>query len=140
MESKPKPRVLVVEDDPELQKSMSDELERMSLEVLGALHYEAAVEHLETAPWPALVCVDLELPTRSGYELCEYIRGPLERPRVPILVTSDTGLPEDMACAEEAGADAFLKKPFSMHDLKTCVEQLLDRAPHGEPDAQRPAA
>src|SRR5258708_38421834 len=95
---KPKQRVLVVEDDPDLQKSMSVELERMSLEVLGALHYEAAVEHLTTAPWPALVCVDLELPTRSGYELCEYIRGPLGRLGVPILVTSDTGRPEDIAC------------------------------------------
>jgi DNA-binding response OmpR family regulator len=140
METEPKRRVLIVEDDPELQKIMSVELESMGFEVLGALHYEAAVQHLTTAPWPALVCVDLELPTRSGYELCEYIRGPLGGAGVPIVVTSDTGLPEDMACAEEAGADAFLKKPFPMRDLKTYVELLLRRAPLDEPGTERPEA
>jgi DNA-binding response OmpR family regulator len=140
MESKPKRRVLIVEDDPDLQKIMKAQLEMMGFEVLGALHYEAAVKHLTTAPSPALVCVDLGLPTRSGYELCEYIRGPLGHARVPIVVTSARGLPEDMACAEEAGADAFLKKPFSMRELQAYVELLLGRASLGAPDAQRPEA
>jgi DNA-binding response OmpR family regulator len=124
--------VLIVEDDPDLQESMVAELERMNFDVLSALHYDAAIEQLTTAPKPRLVCVDLELPTRSGYELCEYIRGPLGRASVPILVTSDSGFPEDMACAEEAGANAFLKKPFSMQAFTTYVETLLDRIPASE--------
>jgi DNA-binding response OmpR family regulator len=129
METTMKRLVLIVEDDPDLQGSMVAELERMNFEVLSALHYDAAIQQLTTAQRPRLVCVDLELPTRSGYELCEYIRGPLGRASVPILVTSDSGFPEDMACAEEAGADAFLKKPFSMRDFTTCVQTLLDRVP-----------
>src|SRR4029079_10898900 len=76
---------LIVEDDPALQKAMSDRLERMDFQVLTSLHYEAAIRHLMDAGEPSLVCVDLELPTRSGYELCEYIRGPLGLERVPIL-------------------------------------------------------
>jgi DNA-binding response OmpR family regulator len=129
METTMKGLVLIVEDDPDLQESMAAELERMDLEVLSALHYDAAIQQLMTARTPHLVCVDLELPTRSGYEVCEYIRGPLGRASVPILVTSDSGFPEDMACAEEAGANAFLKKPFSMRDFTTYVETLLDRIP-----------
>jgi DNA-binding response OmpR family regulator len=131
-----KPVVLVVDDDPELSLRMVAELERMDLEVLCALHYEAAVQALEARRFPSVVCVDLELPTRSGYELCEYIRGTLGRARVPILVTSDSAFPEGMACAEEAGADAFMKKPFSMRDFVASVDALLGRTRASEPGAR----
>jgi DNA-binding response OmpR family regulator len=124
---------LIVEDDPALQRAMTEELERMNFEVLGAIHYDAAVRQLATARRPGLVCVDLVLPTRSGYELCEYIRGSLGLARVPILMMSASGFPEDRMCAEEAGADAFLHKPFSMHQFADHVEALLDRTP---PSAQ----
>ena len=127
---------LIVEDDPELQLAMSERLERMDFEVRSALHYEAAVGQLQaTGEAPSLVCVDLELPTRSGYELCEFIRGDLRLERVPILVTSDSGFPKAVACAEEAGADAFLEKPFSMRAFSGCVEALLEPTPPDERSA-----
>ena len=124
---------LIVEDDPELQLAMSERLERMDFEVRRALHYEAAVGQLQEAgEAPSLVCVDLELPTRSGYELCEFIRGDLGLEEVPILVTSNSGFPPDVASAEEAGADAFLEKPFTMRAFSGCVEALLDPEPLDE--------
>ena len=45
---------------------------------------------------------------------------------LPILVTSESGQPEDMAYAEAAGGNAFLHKPFSMRDLARCVQSLLE--------------
>lgn len=120
---------LIVEDDPDLQREMSAELERMEFEVRCALHYDAALQQLEASPVPGIVCVDLELPTESGYDLCEYIRGPLGLARVPILVTSDSGFPEDLVCAEAAGATAFLQKPFSMQDFSSSVVAVLEGAP-----------
>lgn len=120
---------LVVEDDPDLQRAMAAELERMSFDVLSTLHYEAAVQHLAAGSVPRIVCVHLELPTRSGYELCEYIRGRLRATHVAILVTSASALPEDLACAEEAGANAFLKKPFTMAEFAVRIRALLDRTP-----------
>ena len=129
---------LIVEDDPHLQKAMSVHLAAMDFEVRVAPHYEAAVGHLTTAGEPSIVCVDIELPTASGYEVCEYIRGPLGLRRVPILVTSDSGFPEDMASAEEAGANAFLKKPFSMREFGTFVEALLAEAPSSRPGGRYP--
>jgi len=119
---------LIVEDDPDLQRAMSERLAAMDFDVRRALHYEDALHHLRAGGEPTLVCVDLELPTTSGYELCEHIRGPLGLASVPILVTSDSGFPEALACAEEAGANAFLKKPFSMHDFGRYVEALVERA------------
>ena len=127
----PKPMVqdakrlaLIVDDDPTVQKTMADHLGQMDFEVLSALHYDSAV-HLLAGRIPQLVCVDVGLPVQSGYELCEYIRGPLGLTKIPILVMSRSYFPDDQANAEEAGANAFLKKPFSKHQLTGCINALL---------------
>ncbi len=129
--------VLIVDDDPDLAHAITIELERMSLEVVYAPHYDAAVRALSSTHVPRLVCVDLELPTRSGYDLCEYIRGAMRRVRVPILVMSDSAFPEEMAHAEEAGADAFMKKPFSLRDFGAYIESLLASTRASELDEPR---
>ncbi len=116
---------LVVEDDPKLQSAMSAQLRQMGLDVLLANHYEAAVCHL-AAGEPHVICIDVGLPDKSGYELCEHIRGSLRFVGLPILMTSDHGDPGDMAYAESAGANAFLHKPFSMSQLVHCIEFLLN--------------
>jgi DNA-binding response OmpR family regulator len=123
---------LIVDDDPELQTAMSRHLERMRFDVVRALHYAAAIVQL-AARRPHLVCVNLELPTQSGYELCEYIRGPLGLTCVPILATSDSRLARDIASAEEAGANAFLKKPFTMDQFTRCVEALVGERHRSDP-------
>jgi DNA-binding response OmpR family regulator len=119
---------LIVEDDPRLQRAMREELERMHFCVLSASHCAAALVHLlkRTAN---IVCIDIGLPNESGYELCEYIRGPLGLTRVPIIVTSELGTSHDMAHAEAARANAFLRKPFSMRELAQCVRSMLDHTP-----------
>jgi two-component system copper resistance phosphate regulon response regulator CusR len=121
--------VLVVEDDPSLQRAMVKELGENRFEVLVAFDFDSAVHHL-AARTPSIACVDLGLPSESGYELCEHIRRQPQHISMPILVTSDRGFPEDMAHAEDAGANAFLKKPFTMKKLLKYVFALLD-GPHG---------
>jgi two-component system, OmpR family, response regulator len=119
---------VVVEDDPRLLEAMTRWFESQCFRVLSARHYDAAVAHLAKLQ-AHVVCVDIGLPSKSGYELCEYIRGPLGLSGLPIIVTSEHGHAEDRAHAEEAGANAFLQKPFSLMQLTRSVESLLDRAP-----------
>lgn len=128
--------VLVVEDDPVLQRLMAKHLEDAKFSVTVALDYESAVRHLGKQK-PTMACIDLELPRESGYELCEYIRKQPELVYVPILVTSERGYPEDMANAEEAGANAFLKKPFTMAKLLKYVNALLDGPHSSRPSVRR---
>lgn len=128
--------ILIVEDDPVLQKAMALHLEQMCFEVAGSHHYAGAVGHLAVRK-PHLICVDLELPTQSGYELCEHIRGNLGLTTVPILVTSNSSLAGDMARAEEAGANAFLKKPFTMRQLTHYVDALLGQMHASAPQMRR---
>lgn len=127
---------LIVEDDPVLQDAMVHQLQKMSFDVAVASHYDDAVHHLATRV-PHLVCIDLGLPTRSGYDLCEHIRGPLGLAEVPILVMSGSCFAKDMANAEEAGANAFLKKPFAMRQLAGYVEALLVKTHLSQPYMRR---
>jgi DNA-binding response OmpR family regulator len=117
-------RALVVEDDPRLRRSMSEHIAAMDFEVLSASHYAAALAHLDARPLD-IACIDIGLPTESGYELCEHIRGPLGLRFLPIMLTSEFGSPEYLAYAEHAGANAFLMKPFSMPELGLNISALL---------------
>lgn len=119
---------LVVEDDPKLRSVMARELRQMGLDVLEAGHYDAAAGHLAVAD-VHLVCIDVGLPNKSGYELCEHIRSSVRLAELPILMTSDHGNPGDMAQAETAGGNAFLHKPFSMRQLVQCIESLFVVSP-----------
>jgi len=119
-----KRRALIVDGDPELRRSLTKQLARIDFDVLSTNHYEGAVQYLTTHDFH-VVCVDVQLPNRSGYELCEYMRGALGLGNLPILMMSEYRTPEDLAYAESAGANAFLCKPFSMRELTHCVESLL---------------
>ena len=129
---------LIVEDDPKLQNAMSAQLREMGLHVLVANHYDAAVCHLLVGE-PHVICIDVGLPNKSGYELCEHIRGSLRFVGLPILMTSDHGDAGDMAYAERAGANAFLHKPFSMRQLAHCIESLLEVSRLPPPELTRPS-
>jgi len=124
---------LVVEDHPVIQRAMKRHLEAMRFRVLTAFDFRTAVGHLR-AETPDIVCVDLSLPSESGYELCEHIRRAPGLAHVPIMLTSERSSAEDMARAEEVGANAFLRKPFSMARLTTGIEMLLAEGP---PKSQR---
>lgn len=124
---------LVVEDDPAFQEAVKRRLEAMQFRVLAAFDYRTAIRHFEVAT-PDIVLVDLGLPSESGYELCEHIRRSPTGALVPIVLTSERTFPDDMARAEEAGANAFLRKPFSMARLAAAIEMLLTDGP---PRSQR---
>lgn len=127
---------LVVEDDPLLQRAMAKQLEKAKFQVLTAFDFDAAVRHL-SALKPDVACIDLGLPSESGYELCEHIRSRQHLIWLPILVTSERSFPEDMAHAEDAGANAFLKKPFTMDRLLKYVSALLDGPQTSRPSVRR---
>ncbi len=125
--SRVRTRILIVEDDPGLQRALCKHFANTHVDVAIASHYSAVRAHFESTT-PDLVCVDLGLPTESGYEVCEFIRGLLGLESPPILVTSEFGSPQERAYAEEAGASAFLVKPFSMLLFAERVGELLEQA------------
>jgi DNA-binding response OmpR family regulator len=116
--------VLTVMADPGLKQSVEKQLKALAFDVMLVSDAESAVRVLETKK-PHLVCIDLRLPRDSGYEVCEFIRRTQRLRDVPILVMSERSSAADRAYAEEAGADGFLPKPFSMNQFTQQVRSLM---------------
>jgi DNA-binding response OmpR family regulator len=139
MEFDGKRTILLVEDHPPERDAIRRILVSKDFNVETTADYHGAVAQLAKSV-PNLVCLDLTLPRESGYDLCEHMRkndADLRLRHVPILVMHDRGSPEDMAHAEEVGANAFLKKPFTRERLLKYVITLLDGPHASRPSVRR---
>lgn len=115
-------RVLVVEDDPTVQKALKRlfETEGYTVEVQG--NGQSALESFQAAP-PAIVILDLRLPRLSGSDLCKEIKA--QAPTLPIVVLSATSDVSDKVLLLELGADDYVTKPFSPRELLARVRAAL---------------
>jgi DNA-binding response OmpR family regulator len=129
-------RVLLVHDEPEMCHSVKKAFEDLGCEVEIAIEPGEAVAHLIERV-PDLVCVSLCLPRDSGYDLCELIRGDEALDRVPLVMMSDRHTPEDIAYAEEAGADVFVRLPSPSKSLATVATHLAPLL-NGQPPVSAP--
>ncbi|WP_212912074.1 response regulator [Streptomyces sp. TS71-3] len=108
------PRVLVVEDDPQLVRALRINLQVRTFEVQEARDGRTALR-LAAAHEPDVIVLDLGLPDMDGVDV---IRGLRRSPsQVPILVLSARHTSEDKVRALDAGADDYVTKPFSMDEL-----------------------
>jgi len=115
---------LLVDDHPEIRNQIRAILRRLGFETVEASDAASAIDRLATCR-PDMICLDLVLPDSSGYDICEFIRKSPEHSATPVLMMSERAYPEDRAHAAEAGADAFLAKPFTEKMLRERVEELL---------------
>jgi two-component system phosphate regulon response regulator PhoB len=124
-----RPLVLIADDDPDILLLLSVTLERDGWEVISAANglraHEVALERR-----PNLVVLDLMMPGIDGCEVARRLRADDATKDVPILIVTAFAEESQAARALEAGADAYMKKPFSPRDLlaKTAA-LLLERRP-----------
>lgn len=124
------PRVLIVDDEPQLLRSLSANLRAREYEVLTASTGEQALVMASSKP-PDAVILDLGLPRMSGIEVIHGLRGWTQ---VPILVLSARSSDPDKIEALDAGADDFVVKPFSMGELLARLRAALRRTQHDDDD------
>lgn len=127
---------LVVEDNPPEREMVAGWLRLAGFAVETAVDYRAAVAALASIR-PDIICCDLSLPRESGFDLVEHVRHTPSIEWIPILVMTERHSPEDMAHAEEVGANAYLKKPFSRESLDKYVTALLDGPHSSRPSVRR---
>jgi two-component system alkaline phosphatase synthesis response regulator PhoP len=122
-------RLLVVEDEEHLSEALKLNFEAEGFEVVVTADGQRAVEAFHKARQEAdpfdLVVLDLMLPKKSGYEVCQEIRA-TDRD-APVLILSARSMVEDRVQAFDVGADQFLQKPFSLAELLARVRNLLAR-------------
>ena len=117
--------ILLVEDDDALRRILAGHLRRHGYDVIEVDSAEGAVEHLDSAPPPALVLLDINLPGGTGWDV---LRSPVMQAagRPPVVVASAvTVSPRHLA---EFGVEGYLPKPFPLETLLQTVERLLGDA------------
>jgi DNA-binding response OmpR family regulator len=117
-------KILVVEDDPTLQETLTYNLKRQGYQVETAGDGHTAVE-LADQTQPDLVILDVMLPVLDGFEVCRLIR---KKSNVPVLMLTARDDEFDRVLGLEIGADDYLTKPFSMREFLARVKAQLRRA------------
>ncbi len=124
------PRVLVVDDEPQILRALRTSLRGAGYEVDTAETAEAALAAAAMRP-PEAVVLDLVLPDRSGTEVARELRG---WSSAPIIVLSAVGEEREKVAALDAGADDYVTKPVGIDELLARLRAVLRRtAPSGEP-------
>jgi DNA-binding response OmpR family regulator len=118
------PLVLVADDDPDIQALVSIRLERAGCEVMRAADGEEALRMAAEAT-PDLCVLDLMMPKLDGLGVTRALRERAETEHVPVLLLTAKASDDDVARGHEAGADAYLRKPFSPQELADRVQQIL---------------
>ena len=122
----PRPLVLVADDDEDIRALVEFRLERADYEVVTAAD---GVEALEVAleRRPALAVLDVMMPKLTGYDVTRRIRASEAIGRMPIILLTARVLEDDITRGFDAGADDYLKKPFSPQELGARVQAVLGR-------------
>ena len=131
-------RVLLVEDEPGLQLTLSDRLAAEGYEVETAGDGELGLARALTGAFD-LVVLDVMLPKRDGFDVCRTLRQ--RGITTPILMLTARGQVVDRVVGLKLGADDYLVKPFEAMELLARIEALLRRAGQGAaPAAGTPGA
>jgi len=116
--------VLIADDEPNIVISLEFLMKREGHRVLVARDGVQALDTIR-AEKPALVLLDVMMPGKSGFEVCQAVRADESLAGVKILMLTAKGRDTDLAQGLGLGADAYMTKPFSTKDLAARVRQLL---------------
>lgn len=118
------PTILVIEDNADIARYMGAILEDR-YRVLFALDGKEGLAKAEEY-MPDLILTDLMMPEMDGYELCRVVRASDILNHIPVIMVTARCEEKDLLMGLEAGADAYLVKPFSADELKIRVTKLLE--------------
>lgn len=122
--SEAKPRILIVDDEPDLLAVLHFGLEAEGFDVVEATDGERGLEMARTCE-PALIVLDLMLPRLDGYKVCRALKFDERYRQIPIFILSARSGETDRRLALDLGADAYMTKPYDMRDLVARIRARL---------------
>src|SRR5688572_2527084 len=109
-------RIVIADDEPNLVISIEYLLQREGFEVTVARDGQEALEAIKRVR-PTLVVLDVAMPRKSGFEVCQLLRADEANRALKIVLLTARGRGDDVAKGLALGADAYLVKPFSPKQL-----------------------
>jgi DNA-binding response OmpR family regulator len=125
------PRILIVEDEPDIALGLEEDLSRHGYEVEVVRDGEAAVRRGRDETWDVIL-LDVMLPYRDGYDVCRQLRN--ARVKTPIIMLTARTHEAEKILGLEVGADDYVTKPFSANELRARVKAVRRRFEE-EPDS-----
>jgi DNA-binding response OmpR family regulator len=122
----PRPLVLVADDDDDIRALVSYRMEKAGFEVVRARDGEEALQ-LASELLPALAILDVMMPKADGYEVTRRLREQETTSRMPIILLTARSQEADVQRGFEAGADDYIRRPFSPQELRARVQAILGR-------------
>ncbi len=120
-------KILVIEDEEDLNQTLSFNLENEGYKVTSALKGSEALEILENASPPDLVILDLMLPDMPGLNICRHIRSKDNLKNISVIIVTAKGEEVDRVVGFELGADDYIVKPYSVRELMLRIQAQLRR-------------
>jgi two-component system, OmpR family, alkaline phosphatase synthesis response regulator PhoP len=117
-------RILIADDEENIVISLEFLMKREGFEVLIARDGEQALEMIR-AELPDLVLLDVMMPKKSGFEVCQEIKTDPQLRTVKILMLTAKGRETEIAKGLALGADSYVTKPFSTKDLVERIRGML---------------
>ena len=125
-------KVLIVDDEPNIVTALEFLFRRSGYDVRLASNGAEALA-LVDAYGPDVVLLDVMMPVKSGYEVCQKLRERPELSQVKIVMLSAKGSEAEINKGLSLGADLYITKPFSTQELVTTIDRLFTQG-----DAQKP--
>lgn len=126
LDSEARLRVLVVDDDPEVARSIEIILRR-NYQVQVFHSGVSAIQEARRHP-PHLIILDVVMPGLNGLDTCLQLREDPLLEEIPILFLTALGRPEDRVAGFKVGGDDYLTKPFNLEELQLRIEAILRRS------------
>jgi two-component system phosphate regulon response regulator PhoB len=121
-----RPKILVVDDEPEAVELLEFNVKQAGYDVLVAADGAEALKKAHSA-LPSLILLDLMLPEVDGLEVCKMLRRDPATASIPIIMVTAKATEIDKILGLELGADDYITKPFSPRELVLRVKKLLQR-------------
>jgi len=119
-----KPRILAVDDEPNILLSLEYILEQEGYDVHVARDGDEALELAERVR-PDLILLDVAMPRKDGYEVCRVLRQHEDLASTKVVMLTAKGQPLERKKGLEVGADVYVTKPFSADDLLDKIRKVL---------------
>jgi DNA-binding response OmpR family regulator len=120
----PDKRILVVDDEPNVVRTLTYVLKKEGYEVSSAVNGEEALARVRELK-PSLMFLDVMMPKKNGYEVCQELKNDSSFSDIHIVMLSAKGQESDKAKALSMGANEFMTKPFSPLGVIGRVKELL---------------
>ncbi len=119
-----KKKILLVDDEPEIQLIISSRLSAAGFEVIIAKDGQEGL-NMARSESPDAILLDLMIPKIDGFKVCRMLKFDKAFENIPVIIFSARGSDADKKLAEQVGASAYIVKPFNLDLFTQTIQRLL---------------